>query len=76
MLSTMRPLKTYRRQVERLPGESLRNFTARAEQLIPGLRRFVEGRHHGRHLNAVVRYSDDMGTATIEVSALKDGRDG
>lgn len=76
MLMTMRPLKTYRRQVERLPGEPLRSFTARAEQLIPDLKRFVESRHHGRHLKAVVRYSEDLCTATVEVSALKDKRHG
>jgi hypothetical protein len=71
-LMSMRTLRTYRRSVERLPGEPERDFAARAERAIPDLRRHVEGRHHGRHLRCVVRYSDDMGLASIEVAALKE----
>lgn len=73
MLRTSLPLRTYSRQVERLDGESERDFAHRAEMVIPGLRQYVHGRHPGRNLRAVVRYADDMGTATVEVSALKDG---
>lgn len=72
MLSTMRPMRTYRRQVERLPGEPEREFVARAERAIPDLRQMVEARHPARHLRAVIRYSDDWSTASIEVAALKE----
>lgn len=71
-LMSMRSLRTYCRKVARLPGEPEREFANRAERAIPDLKRYVEGRHHGRHLRCVVRYSDDMGLATVEVAALKE----
>ena len=69
----MRALRTYRREVTRLPGESERNFTRRAELAIPDLKRYVESRHPMRHLRALVKYSADMAAAVVEVSALKEG---
>jgi len=72
MLSTMRPMRTYRRQVERLDGESQSAFTSRAERIIPDLRAYVHQRHPARHIRAIVHYSDDWSIATVEVAALKD----
>ncbi len=72
MFGTMRPMRTYKRQIERLTGESQSAFTRRAEQIIPDLRAYVHQRHPARHIRAVVRYSDDWSTATVEVAALKE----
>jgi len=74
MLTTSLVLRTYRRQVERLPGEPERDFAHRAELVIPDLKRYALERHPSRNIRAVVRYSADMSLATVEVSPLKDGR--
>ena len=74
MLMTSHILRTYRRQVDRLPGEPEREFARRAELVIPDLRRYTLDRHPRRNIRAVIRYSADMSLATVEVSALKDGR--
>lgn len=73
MLRTSLPLRTYTRRVEMADGESEREFARRAEMVIPDLRQYVHDRHPGRNLRAVVRFDADMGAATVEVSALKDG---
>jgi len=72
MLNTMRPMRTYRRQVERLPGESQLAFTRRAEQIVPGLRELAHARHPARHIRAIIRYAGDWSTASVEVAALKE----